>query len=288
VTSDLRLLSSDTIHALALQPDGRIVAAGVTFDDKATVQPHGDFMVARYTANGQPDPGFGVGGMVTTGFGTESYDEPYAVVLQPDGKIVVGGETNSAGDSMVAGHGVALGADQLAFARYTPEGFLDQAFGQGGRVSVDAGGIDESVRSLALDGAGRIVAAGFTNGEKHGDTLVARLTGDGILDPGFGTNGLSIHDFKSLSERLTSVVIRPDGVIVAGGQVATRHDADFAVVRYEPNGALDASFARQGLASVDFGGREDKIHAIALQRDGKVIAVGKSEADFALARFRTG
>jgi uncharacterized delta-60 repeat protein len=274
-------LSTDVIHGLALQPDGRIVAAGVTFEDRVTLQPQGDFMLSRYLPDGQTDPSFGVGGMVKTDFEGGSYDEPYAVVLQRDGRIVVAGYTTNA-----PSREILFGADNLAVARYTNNGLLDETFGRRGKAVLDAGSLDEEFRSVALAADGKIVAAGFTNGERRGDMLVARFTRDGILDQGFGLHqGYTVTDFGSRSERLSSLVIQPDGRIVAGGQVALAEGTDFAVVRYDSEGRLDPSFGRGGLAMADFRGREDRVQAVALQPDGKVVAVGISEADFAVARF---
>jgi len=67
--------------------------------------------------------------------------------------------------------------------------------------------------------------------------------------------------------------------------VATERNADFAVVRYDPEGRLDPSFGRDGLATFDFGGREDRTHGLDLQSDGGIVAVGQSETNFAIARF---
>src|SRR5882724_10907363 len=174
VLTPVRPLTADIIHGLVVQPDGKIVAAGVTYDDTVTLRPHGDFMVARYTPQGELDPSFGVGGVSTTNFDAESYDEPYAVVLQPDGRIVLGGSSNTGG-----GVGRIFGADNLALARYLPNGLLDPSFGNGGTVVVDAGAMQESIRALALQPDGAIVAAGRTNGERRGDLLVARFLPNG-------------------------------------------------------------------------------------------------------------
>ena len=282
VTEHLRPLTTDIIHGIALQPDGKIVAVGVTYEDVFTLRPHGDFMVARYLPNGQPDPTFGVGGVTTTDFSGESYDEPYAVVLQPDGKMVLAGYTNSGG-----GPGVLFGADQLALARYTPSGMLDPTFGEGGKVVFDGGSYDERLLSVALGPGGTVLAGGYTNGERRSDLLLARLRLDGSLDTTFGNTGkgFSVNDLGTNSERISSLVVARDGKIVAGGQTAVADNADFAVFRYRPDGFFDESFGRGGVATFDFQGREDRVHALALQPDGKIVAVGQSEADFALVRF---
>ncbi|HZI37801.1 MAG TPA: delta-60 repeat domain-containing protein, partial [Acidimicrobiia bacterium] len=167
----------------------------------------------------------------------------------------------------------------------TPQGMLDGTFGDGGTVTVDGGSMVEAVRALVLNPDGTIVAAGFVNGEHRGDLLLARFTPSGGLDSTFGTDGMTITDLGSGSERLEGVALQPDGWIVAAGQVAVDRHADFAVVRYDPDGRLDPSFGRGGLASSDFGSREDRTHGLALQPDGGIVAVGQSETNFAVARF---
>jgi uncharacterized delta-60 repeat protein len=282
VLTPVRPLTTDIVHSVVVQPDGSIVASGVSFDDKVTLRPHGDFMLARYKPEGQLDPAFGVGGVVTTNFDAESYDEPYAMALQPDGRIVLGGTSNTGG-----GAGRIFGADNLALARYLPSGLVDPSFGQGGKVVVDAGSMQESIRALVLQPDGAIVAAGRTNGEKRGDLLLARFLSNGALDPTFGGRqaGMSIEDFGTAEEALTSVALAPDGQIVAGGVTAPKPNGDLAVMRYDRAGHLDRSFGHAGMATADFGGRDDRLRGLALQPDGKVVGVGSSETDFALARF---
>jgi len=282
VTDGRRPLTTDIVRALALQPDGKILVAGVTFEDKASLDPQGDFIVARYSADGSPDPTFGVGGVATTDFGDGSYDDAYALLRQPDGRIVLGGYSTSAG-----GPGVLFGADQLALARYTPGGLPDVGFGRQGKVLVDAGSLDEEIRALALTPGGALVASGFANGERGGDALVARFTPEGEVDESFGDGGWTISNLSPYSEGLAAVALQPDGRIVAAGNVARAKEAlaDFAVVRYDPDGRLDTSFGSGGVATADFSGRLDRVSALILQPDGKLVTVGWSEHDFAMARF---
>jgi uncharacterized delta-60 repeat protein len=282
VIEEFRPLTADIIHGIAIQPDGRIVVAGVTYEDVLTTRPHGDFMVARYLPDGSDDLSFGIRGVITTDFADQSFDEPYAVVVQSDGKIVVGGYSNSG-----AGPGVLFGADQLALVRYLANGLLDPSFGEGGKVVFDGGSLDERLLALALGPDGSLLAAGYVNGERRSDLFLARFDRDGALTKGFGNSrkGFSVNDLGTNSERLSSLVLQPDGKIVAGGQTAVSNNADFAVFRFDEKGLFDPAFGRDGVASFDFGGREDRVHAVALQPDGKIVAVGQSEADFAVVRF---
>jgi uncharacterized delta-60 repeat protein len=80
----------DQANAVAIQPNGQIIAAGSSFSNSKTVE---DFIVARYNANGSLDSSFGAGGIVTTDFGTTS-DKASAVAIGPDGKIVALGLAN--------------------------------------------------------------------------------------------------------------------------------------------------------------------------------------------------
>jgi uncharacterized delta-60 repeat protein len=223
-----------------------------------------------------------VGGIVITNFEGESYDEPRTVVVQPDGGIVLGGSSNTGG-----GIGRIFGADNLALARYLPSGLLDPSFGRTGKVVVDAGGFFESIRSIALDPSGAIVAAGRTNGERRGDLLLARFRPDGGLDATFGTTrrGLTITDLGTGEEGLSGLALAPDGTIITGGIVAPDPHGDLAVMRYDTNGAFDRSFGGDGFASVDIGGRDDRLRGLALQPDGNIVVVGSSETDFVVARF---
>jgi uncharacterized delta-60 repeat protein len=284
VIQGMRSLTADSIRGIAIQPDGKIVAGGSSYEDVVTIGPNSDFLVARYNPDGSNDLSFGIGGLMYTDFGRSSFDQPHALALQRDGKVVLGGYTNH-GD----GPGVLFGADQLALARYMTNGMLDPTFGRGGRVVFDGGSLDERILALANAPDGGLLAGGYVNGEKRSDLLLAKLRPDGSLAAGFGTTGkgLSVNDLGTYSERVSSLVVQPDGNVVAGGQTAVAHNADFAVFRYTAAGILDGAFGRAGVANFDFGGREDRVQAVALQPDGKILAVGQSEADFALARFNS-
>ena len=132
----------DSANALVLQPDGKLVAAGVRSTSDL------DFALARYLPDGSLDPTFGVGGKVTTDFG--SSDVASALVLQPDGKLVAAG-------------GVQFdGPGDFALARYLPDGSLDPTFGVGGKVTTDFGGID-GASALVLQPDGKLVAAGSSD-----------------------------------------------------------------------------------------------------------------------------
>src|SRR5215831_12753665 len=120
--------SPDAIAALAVQPDGKIVAAGVSFDPSLMARV---ISMVRYNADGSIDSSFGIGGKVSTSFfGQRLRSSVAAITLQPDGKIIVVGfaEAFTTGVNRI-GHTVA--------ARYSPDASLDSTFGDGGKLIID-------------------------------------------------------------------------------------------------------------------------------------------------------
>src|SRR5262249_41641099 len=108
--------------ASAIQSDGHIIVAGSV---------RGDFLLARYKADGSPDTTFGIDGIVTTDFGQG--DHPFALAIQSDGKIV------AAGASIITG---TRNSSDFALARYNEDGSLDTTFGVGGKVTTDVSVLD--------------------------------------------------------------------------------------------------------------------------------------------------
>ncbi|MCI0459453.1 MAG: hypothetical protein L0Z62_21090 [Gemmataceae bacterium] len=228
--------------ALALQPDGRILVAGTAvFGDS-------DFALVRYHSDGSLDTSFSADGVVTTNFAINTgftpnvsgtHDQAQALAVQPDGKIVVVGLTES-GFSNV-----------LGLARYESNGALDGTFGTGGKVVTDLypGNYGEEALAVAIQASGRIVVAGtawvWTPSGPIGDFVLARYASNGSLDPRFGSNGAVTTDFRGLRDGAAALAIQADGKIVAAGvaQIPTGDpfltDHDFALARYEGIGTID-------------------------------------------------
>ena len=104
----------------------------------------------------------------------------------------------------------------------------------------------------------------------------------GYLDPGFGTDGKVVTDLESAGA--TAVAIQTNGKIVVGG-ASGAPDRDFTVARYLPDGSLDPIFGGDGVVTTDFG-LFDAVRAVAIQADGKILAAGGADQDFAIARYR--
>lgn len=264
--------ASDEAQAVVVQPDGKILVAGAS-DQGGTGY---DFAVARYNPDGSLDASFGTGGRVTTAIGNGA-DKAYALLLQPDGKIVLGGDSSQG----------ANGKD-FALVRYNADGTLDASFGNGGKVitPIGAQGASESIYGLALqtvNGAARLVAVG---GE--GDFIAAAYRADGSLDAGFGTGGIVKGLFGTVVGAARSVVVTAANQLVLAGH----RDHDFAAVRLLANGSLDASFGTAGRVvhalSAD---NWDEATALVQQADGKLLLGGwvyvgaGSSADTVLLRL---
>ncbi len=120
------------------------------------------------------DPTFGNGGKVITDFNREDYAN--AVVLQPDGKLIVAGTTGGPTTS------------DFLIVRYNGDGSLDTSFGNGGKVLTDFG-MQDYAHAIAVQPDGKIVAAGVGEGPSSTNTVLARYNADGSLDSTFGIGG---------------------------------------------------------------------------------------------------
>lgn len=265
----------DLAKAVAIQTDGKLIVVGLTFNGII-----GDFALVRYNTDGSLDATFGQGGNVTTDFFGD-IDEPFAVAIQPDGRIVVVGSALN-----------TEGITNFALARYNADGSLDSTFGSGGKVTTDFSG-NGSISDAALQADGKIVVAGEAGSSGLGDFALARYNANGSLDATFGQGGKVATDFFGGLDRANSLVIRPDGKIIAGGVASVDASfAGFALAEYNLDGSLNSTFGTGGKTTTNFFGALDFINAIALQPDGKIVAVGSAQrpsggSAIALARYKS-
>ncbi len=260
-------------NALAIQPDGKIIAGGQSSNGL-----NYDFVLSRYNADGSLDSAFDSDGKVMTPFG--AYNEGVdALVIQPDGKIVAAGYTYNGTNS------------DFALARYNADGSLDSAFGSGGKVTTNIASRDEYISAMALQPDGKIVVAGFSEGATTSDDFaVARYNADGTLDASFGTGGYVLTVFDADYDDAYALLLQPDGKIVAAGYTYNGANTDFALARYNADGSLDSSFGAGGKVTTDIASRNNYLFAAALQPDGKIVVCGYSDGattsdDFAVARY---
>jgi uncharacterized delta-60 repeat protein len=241
---------------IALQPDGKIVAVGYDY-------PASGFAIHRYNANGTLDASFGTGGVVITPVGAVAIAT--SVAIQADGKIVLAGYSQSAGQSYW----------DFAVVRLQPDGSLDTSFGGTGKVITSFGNSAQAGR-VFLQPDGKIVAVGslLTGIAPNylGRFAMARYNADGSLDSGFGTGGKVTHTVANGGMYLGDAALQPDGKIVALGRFSAPPNLNWGmIVRFNPNGSIDTNFATNGIF-----GTEPSLYiaGIALQPDGKLVAFG--------------
>jgi uncharacterized delta-60 repeat protein len=251
----------DIITALAIQPDGKIVTAGYT----ASSFPGYFFALARYNPNGTLDTSFGGTGQVTLSYGI-TRDLGYALALQPDGKIIVGGMARIAGTG-----------DDLALARFDSSGNLDPSFGNGGTVTTAVNSNDEGIHALALQPDGKIVATGVANlYSQNTNLVVARYLPNGTLDPGFAGAGIFVTDYFGGHDEGNAVAVTAAGKILVAGKCSAGLNSpvtSMALLRLNSDGSMDSSFGTAGrrtnvLGASAFG------YALAIQADGKFLVGG--------------
>ncbi|MBE2283891.1 MAG: cadherin-like beta sandwich domain-containing protein [Prosthecobacter sp.] len=182
----------------------------------------------------------------------------------------------------------------LAAAASAAPGDLDTTFGSGGKVTTSIGSSNETGLSVMIQADGKVVVAGETYNGSNWDFALTRYTSNGTLDSSFGTGGKVTMTIGTSDESAKSVVVQSDGRILVAGFTNSGSGSgtfeDFALIRFNVNGTLDASFGNGGKVVTDIGNSSNYGNAAALQRDGKILVVGSaytggSNYDIAVARY---
>lgn len=224
---------------------------------------------------GTLDTTFGPGGTVFTVFDPYNAPDPgNDIVVQPDGKIIVGG--SSLREDILNGRWVMV--------RYNPDGSLDTTFGAGGKVVTPMMNQSDLCDSIALQPDGKIVAAGmarFNAGDFFDShAAIARFNADGSLDATFGSGGKTLTPLPGNSNYIHDVVVLANGKIFAAGY--TFAGTSFGIL-YNSGGGLETTFDGDGI--VDIGANQ--VTAVASQPDGKVLIAGEAGGNWTIWRFNT-
>lgn len=289
-------ITDEEALALAVRPDGRIVAVG-----RASSSAGGAAALAQFTRDGQPDLQFGDGGRVYVDYpdGNEQFS---TVALQGDGKIVAAG--NSEGRFLFARFNANGSPDDGSAEDATPA----DRFGTNGRtlIAFPLGGA--VLHGIALGSDGRTTAVGEAGsptysglGDVHNIAL-ARVTATGLPDRTFGNRlgiynlrtGWRLHQIPDTGfEHAEAVVLDAQGRLLVAGGNGSFPRSRFLVARYQPTGETDTTFGAGGVRSVQFPGATGSgATAAALEPSGELTVAGWVQTSqgigVGLARFQTG
>lgn len=251
--------SRGTVFDLALQPDGRILAAGVT--------PWGSqsaMFVARMHPNGALDRDFAGTGVRTFRLGDT--DSLFSVAVQPDGRILLAGVTR------INGFG-----GLLVVARLTASGVFDSTFGAGANgVVYDYPGLfDPCATQVTLLPDGRILVVGRTRQTVGGAFRVVayRLLSNGALDASWNGFGKLVTPVGYDSATPTSIAPAPNDGVIISGYTSTAGGTPF-VLRFLANGTRDSSFSGDGELQLSPRGSGEDVHAMVVRPSGHIVLAG--------------
>ena len=268
------ILAEDRATALALQIDGKILVGGYTANGS-----NYDFAVVRYLPNGSLDTDFGEAGIVTTDIDNKD-DKANALLLQSDGKILLGGSTEK-----------ETGSDFI-LVRYKADGTLDASFGREGVVTIAIHAGTDVIYDMALQQDQKIVVVGTSFIGTTPAYALARVHPSGQLDPSFNFDGIVVEKIGLAGGAGRSLVIQSDGKMVVAGSAFNSDKKDFALARFEPDGFLDDRFGNNGQAIISLSPYNNEIFALQQQPDNKLIVAGRvsngDNNDFAMARYLSG
>lgn len=290
-------------NALSIQSDGKILLGGSS---------NQYINLARYHVNGDLDTTFGNGGKVITDVNGYYSEKCRSMIIQNDGKILVGGYGNhytndkrhfivvryledgtldttfgtngAAIGGLGMGHTLQVQSDgnillggtsdfSFAIERYTTNGELDATFGVNGMVTTQFGNVNSFGHAMQLQSNGQIILGGY--GIADSTTIaLARYNANGTLDSSFGLNGKLLTPFGELS-KVNALKIQSDGKIVIGGEASNDlNPMNFALVRYLADGSLDPTFGTNGQVLTPIGSSYSIGHALDIGVNGDIVMTG--------------
>jgi uncharacterized delta-60 repeat protein len=244
-------------QGVALQGDGKIVVVGYSFNAGG----QSCFTLLRYGADGKLDTSFGDSGRVTTTLAKDGNAD--SVAMQSDEKIVVAGNAF-----------IDRNNNDFGVVRYNANGTLDTTFNGTGKATADFGSHDFG-HSVAVHGDGRIVVAGYSTNESKKQCALACFKANGNLDTSFNGTGKVMTNFGGDGDAEgQGVAAQSDGKTVVVGYATVGGVQQFAIARYNTDGALDTSFAGTGRVLTAVGISGSNATGVALQKDAKIVAAG--------------
>ncbi|MBK9733147.1 MAG: T9SS type A sorting domain-containing protein [Chitinophagaceae bacterium] len=256
-------ISSGEDIALAVkeQPDGKLVVVGNCSFNGYTYL---NSFALRLNTNGSLDLTYGNNGIAIIDAGYD-YESAEDVLLMDDGGILAAGHVENNSDDYAI----------LTF-KLNSSGQLDNNYGNNGIAVYDLSNDDDMAYAILRSPADNKILLGGKIGAPNyeSDFLVMALTDAGIIDSSFGTNGISILNLKPIDAGL-DLTVQTNGKLVLGGTAGSGFAAnDFALCRFNQDGTIDSTFGTNGSTLSEISTFFSEIESIALQADGKIVAVG--------------
>ena len=256
VTTDFPGSNQEYIQKVMIQPDGKILAAGVFAGSFPS--PPRQIALARYNPDGTPDMGFGNTGQLTVLIGSNTSFGGAAI--QPDGKILISGEYGFSLVGCVPSKTVNCNRTQGFVARYTPQMLPDRKFGRRfGKEFTKWADMTDTLRAISLQADGKILIAG--------QRINRRYSSNGRVETIFATVPQTFHNLT-----VDWLAQRPDGKVVGCGRDRLNNHDDIVVALFNPNGSLIGTDRR------DFFGGDDNCSMVLSQPDGKILVVGAAKS----------
>jgi uncharacterized delta-60 repeat protein len=231
----------DVAQGVAIDPEGKIVVVGSESTESGSG--HRDWAIARYDADGRPDPSFAEGGKAIIDFGGGGSQGALTVAFQADGKILVGGNANP------FEYEIAFG-----IARLEADGEPDPSFGEGGLRTTKLPSGYGSVSQIAPGPQGKVLVLGYIGNGGAFEIALARYDADGRLDTTFAGEGIATTQFTpGGTSEPKGMMVLPDGKILVAGTTGIEFGGfHLLLARYEADGELDPTFAEAGVAEPEF------------------------------------
>jgi uncharacterized delta-60 repeat protein len=248
----------DLYQDVKVQPDGRIVAVGTSYD----VMYAGTIEVTRYMPDGTFDPSFGTGGHFNYNPNIET--GAYKCLIKDDGKILVAGYTTDYANYW------------LVLIQLDTSGNPDPAFGNNGVVLTDISSGEELLYALALQPDGKILAAGYAqNADYRNVPVLLRFSDTGVLDTSFGTSGVAEVAVTESDNDFSAVAVQSDGKIVAAGHISNGMSwFSLLIARFDTNGIADPSYGTAGVVNISLNNVDDEFYDMQLTDTDEALLTG--------------
>jgi uncharacterized delta-60 repeat protein len=246
--------SKDYCTSLAVLSNGYFYLAGYTLDAVNMF----DFALAKFNSYGRLDYSFSLDGKVSMDFFGYS-DIVNAVAVQPDGKVIIGGDVSN----------VDLFEQYFTLVRYTSTGALDATFDKDGKVTTLVNGYPVSLNAIGIQSDNKILAAG-----NNGDFTLIRYNTNGSLDPTFSDDGMVSTDIKSFDNFSNCLILLPDRKIIVGGYSSNKREEKINLLKYNTDGTLDNSFNSGGIVELNINFTQSMASSMKILDNGKIIVGG--------------